>query len=160
MNSVILKGRIVNDIELKTTQNGIELVSFRVAVKRKFKDKDGNYQSDFINVIAFKGTAKFLNSYGEKGRMILLQGSLQSKQYEDSQGKKITAYEVIANEIDILDRKNDNLGRFEIDDDFKEPTPEAKQWYKDLKDNHNNSTPPPDVYTDTNELEYDPFTEK
>ena len=142
MNSVILKGRIVNDIELKTTQNGIELVSFRVAVKRKFKDKDGNYQSDFINVIAFKGTAKFLNSYGEKGRMILLQGSLQSKQYEDSQGKKITAYEVIANEIDILDRKNDNLGKIE-------DAPVIA-----------NTNIVPDVYTDTNELEYDPFTEK
>lgn len=142
MNSVILKGRIVNDIELKTTPNGIELVSFRVAVKRKFKDKDGNYQSDFINVIAFKNTAKFLNSYGEKGRMILLQGSLQSKQYEDSQGKKITAYEVIANEIDILDRKNDNLGKIE----------DATVIV--------NTNIVPDVYNNANDLEYDPFTEK
>lgn len=142
MNSICLVGRIVNDIELKITANETKVISFRIAVKRKFKDKNGDYPSDFINIVAFNNTAKYLDEYAEKGRMISVQGTLQSRQYKNSQDVTITTYEVIANEIDILDRKNDNLGKVE-NNTFIE-----------------NANIVPDVYNNANNLEYDPFSEE
>lgn len=94
-NKVILMGRICNDLELKTTQNNISVLSFRIAVDRKFKSQDGERQSDFISVVAWRQTADFISRYFSKGRMILIDGELQTRQYTDQNNQTRYVTEVV-----------------------------------------------------------------
>lgn len=96
MNSICLLGRLTADPELKTTPNGVEVTSFCVAVDRAYQPKGQERQTDFINVVAWSGTAVFITTYFHKGQRIALNGSLQSRQYTDKEGNKRTAYEVNA----------------------------------------------------------------
>ncbi len=83
-NEVRLMGRIAKDIELKYTQSGVENVSFSIAVERDFKSKDNNEKkTDFIDIVAWRNTAKFINSYFSKGKMILVCGALQIDDWTD-----------------------------------------------------------------------------
>lgn len=92
-------GRLTADPELKTTASGVSVSAFRVAVDRDHQPKGGDRQADFIPCVAWRQTAEFVSHYFQKGRMIALEGSLQSRNYEDKQGQKRTAYEVIADHI-------------------------------------------------------------
>lgn len=96
MNKMILMGRLVADPELKQTPSGVSVATFRVAVDRDYQDKNsGQRQADFIPCVAWRGTGEFVARYFTKGRMIAVEGSLQTRQYEDKNGGKRTAYEVI-----------------------------------------------------------------
>lgn len=99
MNRVIIMGRLTADPELKTTASGVSVAAFRVAVDRDYQPKGGERQADFIPCVAWRQTAEFVSRYFQKGRMIALEGSLQSRNYEDKQGQKRTAYEVIADHV-------------------------------------------------------------
>ena len=114
MNKVILKGNITKDIELKTTTSGVEIVSFTLAVNRNFKNKEGNYDSDFINIIAYKQTATFISKYFHKGSKILLEGRIQTRNYDDKEGKKVYVTEVIAENVELIDKK-ENLENSNIE---------------------------------------------
>lgn len=96
INVAVLQGRLVADPELRTTQSGISVTSFRVAVDRDFSGQDGSRQADFIDIVAWRGTAEFVCKYFVKGQMIVLQGRVQTRSYEDKQGNKRTAVEVVA----------------------------------------------------------------
>ena len=85
MNNVILIGRLVADPELKTTQTGLEVTSFRIAVDRPYR-KDGEKKADFIDVVAWRRTAAFICQYFEKGKPIVINGSLQTRSYEAKDG--------------------------------------------------------------------------
>lgn len=92
LNSIILMGRLTATPELKTTNSGIAVTSFTIAVERPYvKEK----QTDFINCIAWRNNAEFISRYFEKGQMIAIQGSLQSRNYEDKNGNKRTTYDVV-----------------------------------------------------------------
>lgn len=96
LNSVTLMGRLVADPELKTTQNGTSVVSFRLAVERNYQAKGAaERQADFLPCVAWRQTAEVIGKYFTKGRMIAVEGSLQSRNYEDKNGQKRTAIEVI-----------------------------------------------------------------
>lgn len=99
MNKVILMGRLTADPELNQTKSGLNVSNFTVAVARKFPDKDGNRQTDFINCIAWQQTADFLCRYFHKGNMIALVGSVQSRSWDDEDGKKHYTTEVVADEV-------------------------------------------------------------
>ena len=88
-NKVIMMGRIVNDPELKTTPNGVSTCSFRIAVDRRFQQKGEEKKSDFFNVTAWRQQAEFVRNYFAKGRMILVEGELQTRAYTDKNGKQI-----------------------------------------------------------------------
>ena len=107
LNHIDLMGRLVADPELKTTQNGIAVTSFRIAVDRNYTPQGQEKQADFINCVAWRQTAEFIGKYFAKGRMIALEGSLQSRSYEDKQGQKRTAYEVIVDHAYFADSKQD-----------------------------------------------------
>lgn len=96
LNKVILMGRLVAAPELKQTPNGTSVATFRVAVERNYAGQDKQRQADFISCVAWRQTGEFISRYFAKGGMIALEGSLQSRQYEDKTGQKRTAYEVIA----------------------------------------------------------------
>ena len=89
-NKVIMMGRIVNDLELKSTPSGVSVLSFRIAVDRRFQTKGEERKSDFFNVVAWRSEAEFISRYFAKGRMILIEGELQTRTYQDKNGN--TAY--------------------------------------------------------------------
>lgn len=106
-NSVILSGRLTADPELKKTPNGISVTSFSIAVNRPYT-KDGESQADFINVVAWRNTAEFVTKYFKKGSLIGIEGSIQTRNYEDKNGNKRTAFEVVANQVHFLESKRNS----------------------------------------------------
>lgn len=106
MNSVILTGNICNDLELKSTDSGKSVCSFNLAVKRPFA-KD---VTDFFRIVTWNKQAENIFKYCGKGSKIGVCGVLNSRTYEDEEGKKCTVYEVVANEIEFLDKKSDGQG--------------------------------------------------
>lgn len=99
LNVVALMGRLVADPELKTTQSGNSVCTFRVAVDRGYVPQDKERQADFITVTAWRKTAEFVSKYFQKGSMISVQGRLETRQYQDKNGNNRTATEVLAAEV-------------------------------------------------------------
>ena len=108
LNKVILTGRLTATPELRKTSSDVSVVSFSVAVQRQYKGPDGNYPTDFINCVAWRNTADFISKFFEKGQLIALVGSLQSRNYEDKTGAKRTAFEVIVDEAHFVASKKDS----------------------------------------------------
>lgn len=99
MNKVIMMGRIANELELKTTPNGTSVCSFRIAVDRNYQVKGEEKKTDFFNVVAWRAAAEFVTRYFSKGRMILVEGEMQTRQYTDKNGNPATWYEIIADHL-------------------------------------------------------------
>ena len=108
LNNAIIMGRCTADTEIRTTNAGKEVTSFTVAVNRSFVKAGEERQADFINVVAWGSTAVFINRYFPKGSMIAIQGRIQTRNYEDKQGNKRTAFEIVASEVSFCGGKNDN----------------------------------------------------
>lgn len=105
LNIVALMGRLVYDPELKTTQNGTSVCSFRVAVDRSFTRQGEERKADFIDVTAWRQTAEFVSKYFQKGSMIAIEGSLQTRQYQNKNGNNRTATEVLASQVSFCGGK-------------------------------------------------------
>jgi single-strand DNA-binding protein len=103
MNNIILIGRLVADPETRYTQSGIAVCNFRIAVDRKFKNAAGEREADFINCVAWRKAAELIGQYMSKGRRIGIQGSLQSRNYQDKDGNNRTAFDVVVDEFEFLD---------------------------------------------------------
>lgn len=99
LNIVTLQGRLAAAPELRQTQSGKSVISFRVACNRDFKDKNGESQVDWLNCIAWNKTAEFVNKYFQKGDAILLTGSIQTRNYQDKNGNNRTATEINAERV-------------------------------------------------------------
>lgn len=98
MNNICLLGRLTADPEFKRTPNGISVCSFTVAIQRPYSGQNGERQADFINCVAWRQTAEFIEKYFKKGNMIGLNGSIQTRTYQDRDtGKNRTAFEVVIN---------------------------------------------------------------
>lgn len=111
LNSVIIMGRLTADPELRTTTSGLSVTSFTVAVDRNYKSGDER-QTDFINCVAWRATADFVTRYFRKGQMIAVQGSLQVRNYEDKNGNKRTAYDVVADNVSFCGSKSETGNNF------------------------------------------------
>lgn len=113
LNNVSLMGRLTTDPELKQTQSGVSVTSFSLAVERNFTDKQsGKREADFINIIAWRGTADLICKYFSKGKLIALQGSFQSRNYKDKNGNKRTVIEVVAEQVFFTGEKKLNHDPF------------------------------------------------
>lgn len=106
LNCVTLIGRICNETELRTTTSGKSVATFRIAVDRAYS-KNGNRETDFITVVCWEGTASFVEKWFKKGDMIAIQGRIQTRNYEDNNGNKRTAFEVVATEVSFCGSKNE-----------------------------------------------------
>lgn len=104
-NNVTMMGRIVNDLELKVTPNGTSVCQFRIAVDRRYQTKGEERKTDFFNVVAWRKSAEFVTKWFAKGRMILVQGELQTRLYTDKNGNTATWYEIIADRISFTGEK-------------------------------------------------------
>ncbi len=107
MNNVCLLGRLTADPELRTTPNGNAITTFTIAVNRTYKDKDGSLPADFITIVAWRQTAELVCKHFTKGRMIAVQGSIQTGSYTDKDGNKRKTFEVLANHVHFADSKRD-----------------------------------------------------
>lgn len=105
MNTVVLIGRTTRDIELRRTGNGTAVASFTLAVNRDFKTQDGQ-EADFIQCVAWKKTAELLEQYVHKGDRIAVNGSIRTRNYEDSHGRTVYVTEVLVNHVEFLETKN------------------------------------------------------
>ena len=108
LNKIVIMGRIVRDLELKRTNSGVSVVSLTLAVDRDFKSKDGEKTTDFIDVVAYRSTADFLSKYFGKGRMAVVEGRLQIRDWTDKDGNKRRSAEVIADNVYFGDSKSEN----------------------------------------------------
>ena len=105
LNVVALMGRLVYEPELKTTPSGINVCSLRIACDRSFARQGEERKSDFIDVTAWRQTAEFVSKYFQKGSMIAIEGSLQTRQYQDKNGNNRTATEVLASQVSFCGGK-------------------------------------------------------
>ena len=103
MNKVELIGRLTKEPEIKLTSNQSQFCNFTVAVDRRFKDANGQRQADFINCVAWKQTAVFIQKYFHKGNKIGLIGSIQTRSYDDQNGQKHFVTEVIVDEVEFVE---------------------------------------------------------
>ena len=111
LNKIFLQGRLVADPELRHTQNGVAVASFRLAVDRDFKDREtGERKADFINVVAWRQTGEFVSRFLTKGRMAIVEGKLQTRDYTDKEGNRRTAFEVVADNCFFVGSKSESGG--------------------------------------------------
>jgi len=108
LNHIVIMGRLARDPELRQTQNGIAVASFTLAVTRDFKDKNtGESATDWIDCVAWRSTAEFVSKYFTKGRMAVVEGQLQIRDWTDKEGNKRRSAEVIASNVYFGDSKRD-----------------------------------------------------
>lgn len=107
LNKVILVGRLCTDPELKYTPSGVAVVNCRVAVDRSYLNAQGERETDFIDVVAWRQQAEFVNNYITKGRLVFVEGSMQVRQWQTPDGQKRRSAEVVAESIKALDRPRD-----------------------------------------------------
>ena len=108
LNKIILMGRLTRDPELRRTQSGTAVTSFSLAVDRDFKSQSGEKETDFIDIVAWRNTAEFVNKYFSKGRMAVVEGRLQIRDWTDRDGGKRRSAEVIADNVYFGDSKRDS----------------------------------------------------
>lgn len=108
INRVVLVGRLTKDPEFRTTQSGIDVANFTLAVNRNFTNAQGEREADFINVVVFRKQAENVNNYLSKGSLAGVDGRIQSRSYENNEGKRIFITEVVADSVQFLEPKGNN----------------------------------------------------
>lgn len=108
LNKIILMGRLTRDPELRRTGSGTAVTSFSIAVDRDFKSQNGEKETDFIDVVAWRTTAEFVSKHFSKGRMAVVEGRLQIRDWTDKDGTKRRSAEVIADNVYFADSKRDD----------------------------------------------------
>ena len=114
LNKIFLQGRLVADPEMRHTTSGVAVTSFRLAVDRDYKDREtGEKKADFINIVAWRSTAEFVSRFFSKGRMAVVEGRLQMRDYTDRDGNRRVAAEVVADNVYFGDSKRDGDGGYQ-----------------------------------------------
>lgn len=112
LNKIIIQGRLCSDVELRRTNNGTAVASVTLAVDRDFKSQDGSRETDFISVVAWRGVAECLAKYLTKGRMAIVDGRLQIRDWQDKDGNKRRSAEVVADNVYFGDSKKEYGGDY------------------------------------------------
>ena len=110
INRIVLMGRLVADPELKTTNTGISVTSFRIAVDRSYVKQGEQRQADFFDIVAWRNSAEFICRHFGKGSLIAIDGQLQSRQYQTKDGQNRTAIEVVADSVSFTGERRDGGG--------------------------------------------------
>ncbi len=106
-NKAILMGRIAHNLELKTTPGGLSVLSFRIAVDRAYQAQGEERKTDFFNIVAWRSTAEFISKYFSKGRMIMVEGELQTRQYVDKNGSTQNVVELVVSSAHFTGEKKE-----------------------------------------------------
>jgi len=130
INRVTLVGRLTKDPEFRTTQKGIDVATFTLAVNRTFTNAQGEREADFINIIVFRKQAHNVNNYLSKGKLAGVDGRIQSRSYENQEGRRIFVTEVVADSVQFLEPKNSNGGQ---QDTYQQQTQSQTQRSQNTK---------------------------
>lgn len=139
-NLVVLTGRLTADPELKTTQSGISVTSFSIAVSRRYKAGEET-QADFIPVVAWRQSAEFIAKYFKKGSMIGIEGSIQTRKYTDKNGNNRTAFEVVANNVQFVESKKENVELNYLKDNLENAGVPTNADFEDVGDASDDDLP-------------------
>ena len=131
LNVAVLTGRLVADPELRHTPNDTAVTSFTIAVNRRFARSPEERQTDFIDIVAWRSTAEFICKYFKKGQLISIEGSIQTRSYQDKEGNKRKAFEVIANNVQFVESKKESSNE---GSDFEEKSNENFAEYSNGND--------------------------
>ena len=134
LNRITIMGRLVANPELRYTPKGTPVCSIRIACDRETKNADGEYDTDFIDVVAWRNQAEFVCKYFHKGQMIVVQGYIQTRSYTDREGVKRKAFEIVANNVEFGEPKRDSYG-----------TPPEPTDYSSSQPSYQNSRPAPAI---------------
>lgn len=108
LNTAILMGRLVANPELRHTPNDISVTTFTLAVNRSYAKSGADRQTDFIDIVAWRSTAEFVCRYFRKGQLVAVEGSIQTRTYQDKDGNKRRAFEVVADNVHFAESKKDS----------------------------------------------------
>ena len=121
LNRAILMGRLTRDPELKQTPNNVSVATFSLAVDRNYQADKENRVADFINIVAWRHTAEFVNKHFTKGQLVAVEGSIQSRSYQDKDGNNRTAVEVVADHVYFAEKKQNGKSQPEEPQDNFNP---------------------------------------
>lgn len=127
LNTAIIMGRLTADPELRTTSSNLSVVSFTVAVDRRFQSQGQEKQADFINCVAWRQTADFVSKYFRKGQMIAVQGSIQTRTYDDRNGVRRYAVEIVADQVSFCGSKAET-GASQGDNSYRAPATQPASY--------------------------------
>lgn len=125
MNKVFLIGNLTRDPELSETTSGVALCRFSIAVNRNYGGADGERKTDFFNVVAWRGLGETVSRYAKKGNKVAVSGSIELRNYEDSQGVKRTGVDIVAQDVEFLTPRGNNG-----DDGYDAPAPSQRSSSK------------------------------
>lgn len=138
INVVAIMGRLVADPELRTTPSGVSVCTVRIACDRNFVQQGQERQADFLDVVAWRGTAEFISKFFSKGSMVAVHGHLQTRNYKDKNGNSRTAVEIVADDLSFAGPSKRPAGQQPVDDggeapprDYREPAPAYSQGSAD-----------------------------
>ncbi|MDI9636842.1 single-stranded DNA-binding protein [Kamptonema cortianum] len=134
VNNVVLIGRLTRDPEIRTTTSGKPVANFSIAVTKRFKPQDGSPDADFFNIVAWGSSAEFVSNYLGKGRLVAVEGRLQSRRYTTQDGNQRDVVEVVADNVQGLDRPRDDQGGSGGGESHGEPVPAALDEYDPFAD--------------------------
>jgi single-strand DNA-binding protein len=127
LNRVVLVGRLTADPEMRYTPQGVAVAQMRIAVNRVTKDEQGNYETDFFNVVAWRRSAEFAGQYLNKGRLVSIDGRLRTRSWVDqATGQKRTVVEIEAENVEGLDRRQDGEAPPPLSEETESPAPTAR----------------------------------
>lgn len=129
LNRIIVMGRMTRDPELRRTNSGTAVASFSLAVDRDFKSLSGEKETDFIDVVAWRNTAEFASKYFSKGRMAVVEGRLQIRDWTDKDGNKLRSAEIVADSVYFGDSKRDGGDTVQ-----SEPQSEPQSGFSEVED--------------------------
>ena len=130
MNVILLTGNVCAKPEAYTTQNGINRSQFKMAVKRRYRNQDGNYDADFLPVIAWRQTAEYCNKYIDKGARVCVEGTLTTRSYTAQDGSTRWVTEVIADHVESMGRREEKTLVQAQESDFTEVDDAELPWDK------------------------------
>ena len=114
LNQIIIIGRTTKEPESRVTQNGVAVTTFTIACDRNFKGADGEKETDFFNVVCWRGLAETVSKFLGKGRLVAVSGRLQNRTYETTEGQKRYITEIVGSEVQFLDRAKEGQAKEEV----------------------------------------------
>lgn len=129
MNRVVLSGFLTKDVKLATSQNNVAVAQFDIAVRRNYKNENGEYETDFIHIVAWRGLAETVEKFCKKGSRVSICGRLQTRSYETADGSKRYITEVVADDVEFLSTKEKVE---KTSEDTKEPVAKFTPIYDDV----------------------------
>ena len=134
MNKVFLIGNLTRDPEFRETPSGVPMCRFTIAVNRNYKNADGERQTDFFNCTAWRVTAETISRYTKKGNKVAVTGSIELRDYEDNQGAKRTAVDVIVQDCEMLTPRDNSNGFDDVAEAPRQSAPKKKPTLQTMDD--------------------------